>query len=92
MTARAKFVEEMAGDIDALVNVPGVKEFDAAEELVSTSPTTVSGMLALLTYVGSSREEGHSDDGVSPTFDEENLTVLVETLAHAAKRMTARAS
>ncbi|MDA9415716.1 hypothetical protein XH81_12810 [Bradyrhizobium sp. CCBAU 25360] len=89
-TARAKFVEEMAGDIDAMVNAPGEQEFDTAQELVSTSPTTLSGMLALLTYVGESREDGQSDEGITPTFDEENLTVLVETLARTAKRLTSR--
>jgi hypothetical protein len=82
--ARSKFFEETAGDIDQIVNVPGEAEWDAADELTKTVPTTLPGLLAVVAYVYEARE---AKGDIIATFDENNWQTLLASLAKAAKSL-----
>jgi hypothetical protein len=81
---RAKFLEETAGDIDEIMNGPTKAECEAADELTDVVPTTLPGLLAMLSYVhGAMKQKGD----VVASFDESNYTVLLGSLGKAAKAL-----
>jgi len=82
--ARVKFLVEIAGDIDKIIDGPAGAELEAADELAGTVPTTVHGLLAMLSYVHGAMK---LKDGVAATFDEENFKELFESLGTAAQAL-----
>jgi hypothetical protein len=78
-----KYLEEIAGgDIDEIRSGPAEAELEAEDELAETVPTSLPGLLAMLSYVNGAMIK----DGPT-TFDEDHMTTLFGSLAKAAKAL-----
>jgi hypothetical protein len=75
--ARAKFLEDNFGNIDK----PAGLEVQAADALAQTVPTTLPGLLAVLSYVHGAMK---LKNGVKASFDENNFGELLTSLGTAA--------
>jgi hypothetical protein len=79
-----QYLEELVGgDIDELMNEPAEAEWEAADELAEVVPTSLPGLLTMLTYVNGAMT---AEDGIA-TFDENNMTTLFGSLGKAAKAL-----
>jgi hypothetical protein len=85
--AHNKYLQEIAGDIDDIMNGPAEAEWEAADELAGVVPTSLPGLLAMLTYVNGAMT---AKDGIA-TFDEKNMPTLFGSLAKAAKSLARQA-
>jgi hypothetical protein len=85
--AHSKFLEDNFGDIDKIIDSPTGSEIQAADALAETVPTTLPGLLAVLSYLHGAMK---LQNGVRASFDENNLGELFESLATAAKALVGR--
>ena len=79
------YLEHIAGDIDKIIEEPSHAELLAADGLTETVPTTLPGLLAVLSYVHAAAK---IKDGVAATFDENNSSALRRSLAIAARAIS----
>ena len=88
--AHAEYLQEIAGDIDEIMDGPAGAECGAADELAETAPTSLPGLLAMLIYVNRAMTTG--TEHCSASFDENNMPMLLESLAKTAKALARKAN
>jgi hypothetical protein len=81
--ARAKYLQEIAGNTDKIMDQPAAEECEAEDALTETVPTSLPGLLAVLTYVSRTSKVA----GCTASFDESNMRPLLRSLAKAAKSL-----
>src|SRR5260221_629755 len=80
--AHAEYLREIAGDIDEIMDGPAGAEWEAADQLTETVPTSLPGLFAVLIYINKAMTTG--DEHCAASFDEHNMPALLESLAAGA--------
>jgi hypothetical protein len=88
--AHANYLEEIAGDIDEIMDGPTGAECEASDELAEIAPTSLPGLLAVLIYVNRAMNTG--TEHCSASFDDNNMPTLLESLAKTAKALARKAN